>query len=720
MFGLQTADLIVIGVYSLILFGIGLAAMLRIKNQEDFFLGGRRFGKFFQIFSAFGQATGTETGVATVTTTYRDGAGGIWSNLLLLWATPFYWFTAPWYRRMRVLTMGDFFRERYDSRALAMFYSVAASFLMITSIGIGFKAMSVTVLGITMKPEAELNVAERGERGQALHLKELESASAAGTLSEGERAELTRLRDLKPRSEFSYISENWLIWSIVVMIFLYGILGGLEAAVWIDSVQGTLILVLSGLLIPFAVFKLNIIHGSHGFLGAMEVLHRELPGHFFSVFGSPSNADFTWYFIAASSLMATINVAVLANQLTANACAKDELTARVGFTTGNYLKRFCTVMWGLTGLLAYGLYSRQIQNPDLIWGHATRDLLGGLGIGLVGLMIACLLSALQAMTSTHMISAASLFTKNVYEPLRPGRGEGHYVLVGRMMGTLILIGAALLCTAFGTILEMLKFNWEFNAVFAAAFWCGIKWRRTTRGAAWSSVGVAFVLFLGLPLALPALVPGLRTGEQFLRKTKERVIVDSYEATPHDVEQRRWQIEHWTGSEAAPAALVVGERVARTVVIPPKPIYWSQGIRSENGVPTGRGMFYPEMYVLDRVVDLSANPYALNETIRYLYKILLPFLIVIVISLLSGPRVTEPVSQFFLRMRTEVKPEREEDDAAVAVAYARPEETVRKLLFPRSGLEFFKWNRVDTLGFLGACGLAFAVMGLLYLVVSLGS
>jgi hypothetical protein len=35
------------------------------------------------------------------------------------------------------------------------------------------------------------------------------------------------------------------------------------------------------------------------------------------------------------------------------------------------------------------------------------------------------------------------------------------------------------------------------------------------------------------------------------------------------------------------------------------------------------------------------------------------------------------------------------------------------------LEFFKWNRVDTLGFPGACLFAFAVMGLLYLVVSIG-
>lgn len=46
-----------------------------------------------------------------------------------------------------------------------------------------------------------------------------------------------------PRREYSYVDENWLIWSIVLVVFIYGLAGGLEGAVWSDTVQGTLIFV---------------------------------------------------------------------------------------------------------------------------------------------------------------------------------------------------------------------------------------------------------------------------------------------------------------------------------------------------------------------------------------------------------------------------------------------------------------------------------------------
>jgi SSS family solute:Na+ symporter len=720
MFGLQTIDIVVIAVYSLAIVAIGVVAMLRIKNQEDYFLGGRRFGKLLHIFSTFGQATSSDTAVGTVTTTHRNGAGGVWSALLLLWATPFYWFTAPWYRRMRLLTFGDFFRERYNSRSMAMLYSVMASFLLVATIGLGFKAMSVTVIGITLKQESALTAAELAERRQAVRLDELSAQSARATLAPAEQAELDRLRDLKPRHEFSAINETWLVWFLVAVIFLYGCLGGLEAAVWVDMLQGTLILVLSVLLLPFAIARLNTLSGGAGLHDAFTALHHRLPGHFFEVFGSAANSDFTWYFVIAASVMATLNVAVQANQFTSNAAARNEFTARVGSTAGNYLKRVCTVLWGVTGLFAFALYHEHISNPDLVWGHATRDLLGGLGFGLVGLMIACLFSALQSTASTHMISAAGLFTRNVYEPLFPGRGERHYLMVGRVMGAAVIVGAALLCTAFATILDMLKFLWEFNAVIAAAFWCGIKWRGATRAAAWASVSVSLVLFLILPAALPTLFPSMRTDPAFLRKTEARVVTTSYKASEQDAAVRASEIAAWTGAGAPPAPIRAGDMLARVASLAPRAICWSQDISLRDGRPAGAGLFYPEMYLLDRAFDLSANPYALNETIRYACKILLPFLILIAVSLAGrGRRHSDETDRFFVRMRVPVRTDRAEDERAVAAACADPAGTARALLFPRTRLEFQKWDRADALGFAANILFTFAVIGLLMLVAGYG-
>lgn len=733
MFGLQTIDIVVIAVYSLAVIAIGIIAMLRIKSQEDYFLGGRRFGKLLHIFSTFGQATSTDTAVGTVTTTYRNGAGGVWSALLLLWATPFYWFTAPWYRRMRLMTFGDFFRERYGSRSMAMFYSIMASFLLVATIGIGFKAMSVTVIGITLKQESALTDAERVEYAQAVRFDALNAKSAHETLAPAEQNELDSLRNLKPRHEFSSINETWLVWFLVIVIFIYGTLGGLEAAVWVDVLQGTLILVLSVLLLPFGIAKLNAMSGGSGLHDAFHTLHQKLPGHFFEVFGSAVNSDFTWYFVIASSVMATLNVAVQANQFTSNAAARNEFAARVGSTVGNYLKRFCTVLWGVTGLFAFALYHGHINNPDLVWGHATRDLLGGVGFGLVGLMIASLFAALQSTASTHMISAASLFTRNVYEPLVPGRSERHYLMVGRLMSAAVIVGAALLCTAFSTILDMLKFLWEFNAVIAAAFWCGIKWRGATRTAAWTSITVSLVLFLVVPAVLPVINPGMRTDPDYLRKTQTRVVTTTYKASEEDAAAREAEIATWTGSGAKPAHIKAGDTMQHSITIAPRAICWSQDTEMRNGKLAGAGMFYPEMYVLDRVFDLRGNPYALNETIRYAYKISLPFFLLIVVSLLgrrskrdavtrdAAPSDEEnTVARFFIRMRTPVRTERDEDERAVATSLAAPAATENTLLFPRTRLEFQKWNREDAFGAVANVLFAFAIVGLLMLIVSFGA
>jgi SSS family solute:Na+ symporter len=511
-----------------------------------------------------------------------------------------------------------------------------------------------------------------------------------------------------------------LIWFIVFIVFLYGVAGGLEAAVWTDAVQGVLIIVLSLLLIPFAIAKLNLLHGTEGLFGAAGVMHRELPGYFFAPMGSSQSAEFTWYFIIVLSIMASLNVAVQANQLTANASARDERAAAVGFTSGTLIKRYCTIAWGFAGLLLAALYGRQIQNPDLIWGHATRDLLGSLGFGLVGLMIACLLAALQSTASTLMISASTLFTKNVYEPLRPGRPERHYVTVGRACGAAVLVSAGLLSTAFDSVLEMLKFLWEFNAIVAASFWCGLKWRGATRQGAWASMIVALIMFLIVPLGLPSVLPGLRTAESTLAMTAERTLTLDYEASGRDVDERARQIAAWNGPGQAPAPLAEGDLLTRTVIQPAKSIYWSQGVAIVDGGLSGAGMFNVEMWLLGRVLDLESNPHALNESIRYGYKILLPFAVLILVSRLTPRNDAEQVQRFFLRMRTKVRPNREEDERAVAAAYANPAGTAHTLLFPRTRLEFFKWSRDDAFGFGMACLATLGVIVALWAIVSIGA
>ena len=62
---MQPIDYIVLFLYFAGMAGIGFWLMSRQKRQEDFFMGGRSFGKLMQTFAAFGAGTGSADPVNT-------------------------------------------------------------------------------------------------------------------------------------------------------------------------------------------------------------------------------------------------------------------------------------------------------------------------------------------------------------------------------------------------------------------------------------------------------------------------------------------------------------------------------------------------------------------------------------------------------------------------------------------------------------------------------
>ncbi len=726
MFGLTVVDITVIAAYFAVILLIGVRAMRHVHSQEDYFLGGRRFGKVVQIFSAFGQATSADSAVGTTTTTYTNGASGIWSALLFLWGTPIYWLTSPWYRRLRVLTLGDFFEERYGSKRMAAFYAVISSLFLMSFISIGMKAVTYTVQGITQKQVVAFTPAEQDEYGRAMELDQLRQAKADSHLSESLQQRLAQLENQKPRREFSYVDQTTLIWIICVVVFLYAVTGGLEAALYTDLLQGIFIIVLSLILIPFGLAKVNSEFGGRGVGEALTTIHHQLPDWYFDVFGSASTIDFTWYYIVSISVLIAVNVAVQANQLNAIGAAKDEITARIGFTSGSFLKRFCTVLWGVTGIIAVVLYSGKINNPDYVWGHMTRDLLGGVGLGLVGLMVACLLAALMSSADMMMITASGVLTRNICRYAWPNLDERRYVLIGRFLGGMVLIGAALLACWFETILQLLKFIWEFNAILAAAFWCGMKWKRANRMGAWSSMIVTMLTFAAIPMLL-GLIPRVRQNSYLIKQTDPRPIARTYAAHHYDVEKRRGEIDAWDSRRLTglaqgqrPAALNLNDPITKTIQPPQKSVFWSKGVREQDGLVQGQGMLYIDMVLIDRFVDLSQQPYAMVETIRTLIRLILPFSVIIVVSLLTRPDESQRLARFYAKMRTPVLVDRQADQLELEKSLAHPNRYREKLLFPNSQFELFKWNRVDTVGFIVSVGVVFGIIGMLQFLLRVGS
>ena len=291
-------DYLVVLCYFAILAGIGIVSMRKIKAQEDFFLGGRAFGKVLQTFAAFGAGTGSSDPVNTARTTFTSGMSGMWSVMSWLFVTPFYWITGVWYRRMRHLTLGDWFVERYESRALGAAYAVfGLLFYMV------YTAMLFTAIGKFAAPLMGDVVSLPGGRVIAL--------------------------------------EYVLIPAVAIMVMVYGVLGGLTAAYWTDTIQGMCIILLSVLLIPFGLMALSDRFGAvYPGLSGFQIMHRELPEHLFAVVGAGSG-EFPLHRILSVIVILLVGVVVMPHFIaTGGGSAKSELNARVGLVLGNLLKRF--------------------------------------------------------------------------------------------------------------------------------------------------------------------------------------------------------------------------------------------------------------------------------------------------------------------------------------------------------------------------------------------
>ncbi len=726
MFGFAIVDIIAIALYFIVIIGIGVYASLRIKNQEDYFLGGRRFGKFIQTFAAFGQGTSAENAVGMSVVVARNGLAGILQQLIGIFHLPFFWITSIWYRRLRTITLGDFFEERYGSKGLAATYAVISAFFFMIVIGLGFVAMSKTISAISEKPYEELSKEETIEYNKAQELEALENTDYR-LLSSAEKEKLEVLRVEKPNKLFSYLDENLIMWLVAIFVILYAAFGGLEAAFLSDTLQGILILILSFLLLPFSYFKIQSTFNVEGISGVIGTAKSMLPEASFNLWGSPAMTDFTWYYLLAIMVTLFLTTCVQANQLVATGSAKDETTARTGFTTGIFMKRAATLFWGVTAILLVILYSNHLNNPDYLWGVASRELLGTLGIGLLGLMASALLAALMSTATALMLTTTSLLTHNLVRPMFPDLKEKSYVKIGGVLGFFVITGGVLISLQFDNVFQILKLIWEFYIVIAAAFWLGIKWRKANRTSAWISVASTALLFIILQIAVP-LIPGVKTNS-YLVKTVEPIKTSRiYTAREVDIQERNKEIDVWKqlknkGIEAGqmPVPLNRGEKFEKVYVTPQTSIFWTQGLKkNEKGEVYGSGMLSLELVFLDAIgFDLAKNPHALNETYRLLFRTLWPFLILVIFAFFTKPDDKKRLDRFFAKMKTPAIADKEEDARQVQLSMENPSRFDYKKMFPNSNWEFEKFEKEDIKGIIWTVIGGGVIFFLLFLISLIG-
>jgi SSS family solute:Na+ symporter len=698
LFGLHGLDVFIILAYFIGMLGLGQWAARRTKSEGDFYLAGRKLGKFYQFFLNFGASTNADQAVAVTREIYRQGIGGMWIQYLVLFLTPFYWFTTAFMRRSRLVTLGDYYEERFESRFLGGAFAVFTLVMAFIGGGVSYMVAGKTIQALTPKPAESYTAQERQSVALFQEYQDLKKNLDTGLAPEA-KARYDELNDRSKRGELhsfiSYTNPIAIYFVFAVIVSFYTIMGGFIAAAWTDVVQGFLIIVFSIMLIPLGLAQIG------GFAG----LHARVPDFMFNLFGSVTTSEYAWYTIAAMILANLVSIIASAPMMQTAGSAKNEMSARFGMIMGMYFKRFLMIFWALAGLLAIGLFGGKLHDPDLIWGVMTRELLFP---GAVGLMLVGILAANMSTLSANAVSYGALFIRNIYRPLAPRKSERHYLTVGKIVLALTLVGGVGTALFVGNLLYLFQYFISMPAVFGASIWLGFIWRRLTRWAVIIQIFICFTIY--------AVVPNLfqtwtwaRTHPAFLAETRPKTVMITTEALEDDV--------------AAGRAQHVGQKIRRPHLIEPAAVFYEKVARVDPENPgspkIGIGRFNAEIWVSSWLgIDFTRFTKAQLSATRFLFDALFPFVLLFLVSFVTKPAAKETLNRFFGRLHTAVEPTPERDEAAVRDAYARPEKFRDKKVWPKSHWEIMKPGRWDIIGFGGSWILVGLIILLLWLMTSL--
>jgi len=431
---LANLDLAIIGVYFLIVFGIGFYFSRRERTSEEYFLAGRDVGWFFIGASLFVSNISTEHFIGLSGTGASSGlAVGHFEWLACLILLILGWVFVPFYLRSNVFTMPQFLERRFSRQCAVYLAGISIIAYIFTKISVQLYAASV--------------VLER----------------VAG----------------------------WSLWKTAIVLVIatgiYTIAGGLSAVIYTDTVQ-TLILITGAV-------ALTLI-GLHR-VGGFAHLQAMVPPSYFHMIKPATDSAFPWTGIFFGAPILGIwywcTDQVIVQRVLS---ARDEGHAKAGTIFAGFLKILPVFMLVLPGIIAYALFPDQVkEKPDYAYPTLVLNLLP---TGLVGLVMAALLAAVMGAMSSVFNSASTLVTLDFYKKIRPEASERQLVNFGRIAtGGMVLLGLLwvpfihLLSAQLYIYLQSVQAY--ISPPIAACFVFGILWPRLNGQGAISSLLVGFVL-----------------------------------------------------------------------------------------------------------------------------------------------------------------------------------------------------------------------------------
>ena len=393
---LHFLDLAVIALYFVVIAGIGVWATRGPRTAERYFVAGRSIPMWAVAFTIMATIISTGTFVGHPGTAYQKGLILLVPHLLV----PFVLLAVakvvvPFYRRVVKMSAYEYIGQRFGLGG--RFYT-----------SFGFLADRIFDLGVTL----------------------VTTALAINVLTGW---------DLKT-----------VILGVGVFTILYTMIGGMEAVVWTDVVQGV-VLMIGGLFVlgrlmfapeagaPFAVVAETWRQGKLT-LGSWDLSLK--------TFTDPALTT-TWLFCLAYAVQWTRRYATDQHIVQRYLVAKsDEAASRAAFVSA----LLCVpvfVVFMFAGACLAGFFSLANVPPPAVPDSAMPYFLANfMPVGLLGLVVAAVLAAAMSTVSADLSSVGTVLTKDYFLHFKPDASDRACLLCGRLMiaggGALTVIAAWLL------------------------------------------------------------------------------------------------------------------------------------------------------------------------------------------------------------------------------------------------------------------------------------
>lgn len=431
--------------YLVLSIAIGLVAALRVHNTRDFVLAGRTLPLYVVTAMVCATWFGSETVLGISSTFLKEGLRGIvadpfGSSLCLVFVGLF--FAARLYR-MDFLTIGEYYRARYDATAeLLTSLCIVLSYL-------GWLSAQIVVIGLVF------------------------NVVTGGAVS---------------------MSTGIVVGAAVVLV--YTLWGGMYSVAWTNFVQMVIIVV--GLLYIFV-----LVADKAGGVGTV-VSHAHAAGKL-EFWPKPEARDVLAFIGAAVTLMlGSIPQQDVFQRVTS---ARSERIAVSGSILGGvfyFLLAFIPIFLAYSAsLIDPGMVARLIEKdhqqilPTLVMSHTP----------LVAqiFFFGALLSAVMSTASATLLAPSVTFTENILKKLmRRELDDRQYLRAMRVVVALFAVGVTLFAlNSDSTIYEMVVGAYKVTLVAAfVPLAAGLYWRRATSQGALAAIVGGLVTWVALEIVAP--------------------------------------------------------------------------------------------------------------------------------------------------------------------------------------------------------------------------